>query len=306
LHSLAISGGCRLPANNTICCDDQSACSFDDTCSLGVCSGVVIDDADTDGVGDGCDNCPDVANPGQEDSDNDGVGDACAAPPSPDADPSGIDKCRYISMALLDSGGQETALRVKLVSLQHPDPPNLPQFPAPDFGGFEGQVRYIGPPGDCTETEVPPTTFKCATVQCSPHYTDWSAEIGSSVLHVTGDAIVPNSAYDVEQLASSCAGSEASCSAASTALRVNTSRWGDAVAPFQDPSPGALTQPNISDVAGVVDKFKGIASAPIKARAQMQPNVPNPASPINILDVASTVDAFKNFAYPYSGPTGCP
>jgi thrombospondin type 3 repeat protein len=38
-------------------------------------------DGDNDGIGDACDNCPNVANPGQENSDEDPFGDACDACP---------------------------------------------------------------------------------------------------------------------------------------------------------------------------------------------------------------------------------
>jgi hypothetical protein len=47
-------------------------------------------DRDSDGVSDGCDNCPDVANPRQEDSDANGIGDACDVAPSCE-EPSALD-----------------------------------------------------------------------------------------------------------------------------------------------------------------------------------------------------------------------
>ena len=217
--------------------------------------------------------------------------------PSLIADPSGIEKNRYLSFSVPDSGVQ--ALRVTLASLMHPDPPNVPSFPAPDFSAFEGQVRWVGPVNDCQEAEIPPTTFKCALTQATPFYTDFFAATGGELLHVTGQSIVPSSVYDVQILSATCQGNEDACTAVSAPLTIRTQRWGDLIAPFQGPSPAQLTQPNIADCGAAIDKFKGLTapSIPTVSRADINPAVPNRT--VNISDCGSTIDAFRGFAYPF-------
>jgi len=55
--------------------DLDGICDADDNCPAIANAGQ--EDSDSDGVGDACDNCPSIANAGQEDGDSDGVGDAC-------------------------------------------------------------------------------------------------------------------------------------------------------------------------------------------------------------------------------------
>ncbi len=57
----------------------------------------MVPDADSDGLGDPCDNCPDVANADQADTDADGVGDACeVADADNDGVPDSSDNCLFV------------------------------------------------------------------------------------------------------------------------------------------------------------------------------------------------------------------
>ncbi len=209
---------------------------------------------------------------------------SCPSSVAPGPEPAAVTKNRYISLKP-DSTATSAALRVKMTSL-----------PAP-FTGFIGQSRWVGPPQPYEEGATPGTTFMASALQCTPHVRDWST-VG--LLHVFGAEIVPDAEYEIQ--ATACdPGSESGFSAP---LIVRTARWGDVAEPFNPPSPSI--QPDIADVAAIVDKFKDVSGALIKARSQLHPSVPDPAALIDFVDISSAVDAFKGVAYPYGGPSSCP
>lgn len=122
------------------------------------------------------------------------------------------------------------------------------------------------------------------------------------LLYVYGPEVVPSSVYDVQMVSQDCGNEGAQ--GVSVPLTLTTSRWGDLVPPFSSLS--ELGQPNFTDINAAVDSFKSIVTAPGKVGAQIQPNIPNPDVEISFSDIAAVVNAFKGLAYPYEGPTICP
>lgn len=223
-------------------------------------------------------------------------------PGAPVADPSGIDKCRFISWSNSVIG--TTAMRVVLVSLHQVNPPYAggPSIP---FSSFEGQVRWVGPPTQYFESTPNGIPFMAARLQCTPHYQDWST-VG--LLHVTGSAIVPSSIYWVEIVASACQGVEfaTQClpggSLVSATLQIKTTRWGDLQTPFNPPSPSI--QPDLGDISALVNKFRNTLDAPIKARALLvgvdAAGTIDIAPEFSFIHIAGCVDAFRGRPYQHT------
>jgi hypothetical protein len=214
------------------------------------------------------------------------------------------------------SGGVGTsAIKVTMIDLQNPAPPNVPAFPPPNFGAFEdatctapgeagGCDRWVGPPYTFLEGIDVPTsgTYRTARLQCTPYYHDWPS-LGEFT--VIGAEVNPSSRYNVKAYGSSCKGNEGSCSSTSSDVMMFTRRWGDTSPNFED-GVAPLTQPDAIDISVVVNKFKSLPGAPVKAIAQVQPNLPDANGDISALDISGVVDAVKNFAYPFTGPCVCP
>ncbi len=209
------------------------------------------------------------------------------------------------------------AIKVTMVDLQHPTPPNLPSNPPQDFSFYEsttctaagevnGCARWVGRPGTFYEAQGPPQTgpYLAARLQCTPFYWDWISETADGPITVVGAEIMPSSEYSVQAYDTSCAGHESCCAAISTAVTMYTRRFGDVDADYHPPS--TTSQPNAIDVAQLVNKFKNAVGSPDHFRAQLQPNLPELNASVNALDIVAVVDAVKGLAYAFTGPCPCP
>jgi hypothetical protein len=216
---------------------------------------------------------------------------SCPLVDAPAIEPLAQIKNRYISF-VPGAAGTQSALAFTLAEVH-------------GFESFNGEVRWVGEPETFTDEGL--GTFTAAPLRCDPFVTDWG-RVG--IVSVYGDAIVPESVYEIESIPSgqiaSSGGSgpqPTGIGACPQGLRVYTGAWGDVVEPFAGSGP---SQPDFSDIASLVDKFTASPAAPSKTRAQLQPNVVRPDSPIDFSDIAATIDAFTGTGYPYAGPSACP
>ncbi len=279
----------------------------------------LVPDCNTNAIPDECD----IAWGASDDFNSNEVPDECEPPLVIvwNDNPLSIDRTTRSLRFRVDSAATGTplhgAIKVTMVDLQHPVPPNLPQFPPPDFSAFEsatctalgesiGCARWVGKPATFYESQGPPLyiPYRASRLQCTPVYWDWVTETATSLITVVGAEIIPSSEYSVRAYSTSCIGAEASCTNVSDPVTMYTRRFGDVDEDYNPPS--AMNQPNAIDVAQVINKFKNVMGAPVHARAQLQPNLPELNASVYALDIVAVVDAVRGLAYAFPGPCPCP
>ena len=209
-------------------------------------------------------------------------------------------KNRFLSL-VPGNAGRLAAIRVTFVDL--PDP----------YDAWEGVKMWVGEPQAISENagKVDPAeapgwpTFTAVTFHCAlqpEDYRNWST-LGT--IHLYHEGIVPGGTYDVQEIHQLC--DPAVEASYSLPLRLDTSIWADIVSNCATdpcgPPDGVVGIP--TDVTAVLDKFKNLDGAPIKARADIEPQIPDHS--ISITDVTYVLDAFRGSPYPFSpsGPPPC-
>ncbi len=205
---------------------------------------------------------------------------------------------RYVAFEP-EEPGLQTAVRVVLTSVYHPGPP-VSAGEDRDFGAVEGQVRWLGPPATFPDA-APGSSFLGARLQCTPHFADWGS---MGTVQVYGHAIIPSSVYTIVQVPISCQDNPNDPFCFGLPQTVHTGQWGDVAAPFARSDQAA--QPDVADIAVIIDSFRGLLSAAPKARTYLRDPIPDPSKAINFADVKLAVDAIRGQPYPYPVPPSCP
>ena len=241
----------------------------------------------------------DIALGTSADDNANGVPDECECPTLSDApvvETPVVASNRYLSF-MPGNPGQPVAIRVTLTDL-----PN-------GLEALEGTQLWVGEPVELTENsglldpaEAPDwPTLWAATLQCDPHFMDWGAY---DMIHVYDETIVPNGMYEVQAVNETC--DLVPESNYSAKLVVGTSAWGDVCDQWNgtawDPPNGQIDL--VYDVTAILDKYKNVEGALIKARADIEPALPD--QKVNMTDVTFALDAFSGLSYPFATPDPCP
>ena len=123
-------------------------------------------------------------------------------------------------------------------------------------------------------------------------------------VYVTGPEIVPGGFYQIQAVHESC--NPIGEPNYSDPLGVPTGAdWADVVGDCAvRPCTGPDGTIDFIDIAAIVEKFKDVEDAPIKARVDLAGDTPDMI--IDFVDISSAVEAFRGFGYPFDGPTDCP
>ncbi len=231
------------------------------------------------------------------DGDSDGIADACtcSVPVAPDpavllnqaGSPVPASANRYLSFDILGSDEPE-AISVTFVDMPQP------------FSSLNGQTMWVGEPRQVSElggkNDATPPTFTAASLVCDAVFAEWSS-LGT--VNVVDELIIPGGIYDVRIVDLSCDINR--IEDFSDPLRLPTSAWGDIGGPFRS-AERAWTAPDgrvdvTFDVVAILDKFSNRPGALAKARADIEPGVPD--LKVNITDVTRALDAFSGATFPF-------
>ncbi len=246
-------------------------------------------DCNSNGVADACDLHEGMS----EDLDGDNAPDECNCPAAtPVQCNTIIAKNRYLSFTGGDPGTLQ-AIRITFLDLPSP------------FEYANARTMWVAEPKEYTErsdkllpSEAPDfPMFWAATLQCEPYFVDWSSY---GHVYVFDEAILPGGTYGIQAIDEDCVLSLEH--GYSTPLLLTAGPWGDICGPCDDsawdPPDGSVDV--TTDVTAVLDKFKNAPGAPIKARSDIEPSVPD--LKVNISDAVFILDAFRGESYPFSGP----
>jgi subtilisin family serine protease len=237
------------------------------------------------------------------DDDIDGEPDECVCPPSSVVTADPVLRNRYLAFSGGDAGRPQ-AVRIRFA--------NLPGA----YAAFNDKTMWLSAPqticensgqttppgGGCASAPGAPTlSLQAATLQCTPTFRDWS---GDGQIHVSHRLLIPGGEYEVQVIDEDCA--QMAEDDFSVALSVDTCAWGDVVSNCVSLPCGPPN--NIidgSDILAILDKFKNIASGPIKSRCDLEPATPDRI--ISISDVTSALGAFSAGGFPFApGSFPCP